>query len=170
MDAASVSEEQRIVVGERLRLLSIGYYIRGGIIAAFSSLFVLYALFIFGMTLIPDSAWANNGKAQASPAPSAYFSGTVPSPTPSPQAPPKAFLRIMAAVFGFLVLLGWTLGGLTAYAGWCIHKRRRKVLVYIAAAFNCIFIPYGTLLGVATIIVVSSTAGRLEFESARTSV
>jgi hypothetical protein len=171
MDAAvSVSEEQLIVVCERLRLLAIGYYIRGGIIAAFSSFFVIYAIFMFGMTLIPDSAWTNHGKSQASPASSAYFSNAMPSPTPSPQAPPKAFRRIIAAVFGFLVLLGWTLGGLTAYAGWCIQKRRHKVLIYIAAAFNYIFIPYGTLLGVATIIVMSSAAGHLEFESARTAI
>lgn len=171
MDAAlSVSEEQLVILRERLRLLSIGYYIRGGITAAFASLFVIYAIFMFGMTLIPDAAWADNAKRQAaSPTPNVYSASVTPSPTPS-QAPPKVFFRIIAAIFGFLVLLGWTLGGLTAYAGWCIQKRRHKVLIYIVAAFNCVFVPYGTLLGVATIIVLSSTAGRLEFQSPPTPV
>jgi hypothetical protein len=171
MDAAvSVSEEYRIIVCERLRLLSIGYYIRGGIIAAFSSFFLIYVVFMFGITLIPDSAWANHSKSKPSPAQSAYSSSATPSPTPAPQAPPKAFLRIMAAIFGFLVLLGWTLGGLTAYAGWCIHKRHHKVLVYIAAGFNCMLVPYGTLLGIATIVVLSSAGAHLEFQNARTAV
>ena len=168
MDATSASDEQLIVVCERLRLLSICYYIRGGIIAAFSSFFLIYVIFMFGITLIPDSAWTNNSRSHASPTPSAYSSSAAPSPAPASQAPPKAFLRIMAAIFGFLVLLGWTLGGLTAYAGWCIQKRRHTILIYIAAAFNCMLVPYGTLLGVATIIVMSSAVGRLEFQTGRT--
>jgi hypothetical protein len=48
--AVSVGEEQLIIVRERLRLLSIACYIRGGIIAAFSSFFLLYVVFMFGIT------------------------------------------------------------------------------------------------------------------------
>lgn len=71
--------------------------------------------------------------------------------------------RMFAAVIGVIVLLGWTFGALTAYAGRCIQKRRHKVFVYIMAGANCPFIPYGTLLGVGTFIVMESTAGREEF-------
>jgi hypothetical protein len=58
----------------------------------------------------------------------------------------------------------WTLGALTAYAGRSIQKRRRKLFVYVMAALNCLFIPYGTLLGVFTFIVLSSAAASPEFE------
>ena len=73
----------------------------------------------------------------------------------------------MAAIFGFFLFLGWTLGGLTAYAGWCIYKRKRRVFVYIVGALNCVFVPYGTLFGIALIIVMCSPAAQAEFESAR---
>jgi hypothetical protein len=168
MDAALPATEEQIVVRERLRLLSLACYIRGAIIAAFSSFFLIYVAFMFGITMVPDSAWANNSAAKVSPTPSAYTWSPSPSPTPASGAPPKALFRIMAAIFGFFVLVGWTIGGLTAYAGWCIHKRKRKVLIYIAAAFNCFFIPYGTLLGIATIIVMSSPGAQLEFQNPQT--
>jgi hypothetical protein len=84
------------------------------------------------------------------------------------QPPPKALFRMMGGIFGFFVLLGWTLGGLTAYAGWCIARRKRKAIVYIIAALNCVFVPYGTLLGVALVVVMFSATAQSEFERART--
>ena len=167
MDAAlPVAEEQQTIARERLRLLSLACYIRGGIVAAFSSFFLIYVVFMFGITLIPDSAWTNQAP-KSSPTQGLYSLTPTPTPTPQPQPPPKAFFRIMAGMFGFFVLLGWTLRGLTAYAGWCVHKRKHKVFIYIIAALNCVFIPYGTLLGIALIMVMSSPAARSEFEGAR---
>ena len=74
------------------------------------------------------------------------------------------FFRVMAGVFCGVVLLVWTLGALTAYAGRCIQKRCRKLFVHVMAALNCLFIPYGTLLGVFTFVVLSSVAASREFE------
>ena len=166
--AVSVTEEQRIIVRERLRLLSIACYVRGGIIAAFSSFFLIYVIFMFGITMVPDSAWADGSNSKASATPGLHTWSASPTPTPAPQGPPKAVFRIIAGIFGFFLLLGWTIGGLTAYAGWCIHQRRRKVLVYIAAGLNCFFIPYGTLLGIATLLVMSSAGAQLEFQTTQT--
>ena len=162
MNGEIAASEQQIIVRERLRLLSIGCYIRGGIIAAFSSFFLIYVAFFVGMTFIPDSAWTDNST-KSSPAPSGYSATPSPTPAAKPQPPPKALFRILGAVMGCFVLAGWTLGGLTAYAGWCIHKRKHKALIYVMAGFNCLFVPYGTLLGICLILVMSSPAGRLEF-------
>jgi len=74
------------------------------------------------------------------------------------------FFRVMAGVFCGVVLVVWTLSALTAYAGRCIQKRRRKLFVDVMAALNCLFNPYGTLLGVFTFIVLSSVAASQEFE------
>jgi hypothetical protein len=166
MDAALSETERRLIIRERLWLLSLACYIRGAIVAAFSSIFLIYVAFMFGITMIPDSAWTNSSAAKVSPSPGLYSSNPNPSPTPAPQPPPKALFRVMAGIFGMLVLIGWTIGALTAYAGWSIHKRRRKVLIYIAAGLNCFFIPYGILLGVMAIIVMSSPEARLEFQNA----
>jgi hypothetical protein len=167
-----VSEEQRIIVCERLRILAIAAYIRGGIIAAFSSFFLLYVIFMIGVTLVPDSAWTNGPRSTPPPMPTWDHPSPLPTPVPIPanNAPPKILFRIMAAVFGGFVLAGWAIGGLTAYAGWCIQKRRRKVLIYTMSALNCAFLPYGTLFGVAAIIVLSSPAAKLEFASSPAAV
>jgi hypothetical protein len=75
--------------------------------------------------------------------------------------------RIFAAVIGLIIICGWTLGALTAYAGHCIKKRKQKLFIYIMAAINCIWIPYGTLLGIATILLFQWPEVRAEFEQAR---
>jgi hypothetical protein len=165
--ALPLPEQEKIIVSERLRLLSLGCYIRGAIVAAFSSFFLIYVLFMFGITMIPDSAWMPPPP-KTSPAPALYSGNATPGPTPQPQPSLKALFRMMGGIFCFFVLLGWTLGGLTAYAGWCIARRKRKAIVYIIAALNCVFVPYGTLLGVALIAVMSSATAQSEFERART--
>jgi hypothetical protein len=71
----------------------------------------------------------------------------------------------MAGVMGGVMLLGWIFGGLTAYAGRCIQKRRRRIFIYVIAALNCLFIPYGTLLGVCTFLVFGTSAAIGEFGS-----
>ena len=73
----------------------------------------------------------------------------------------------MAGVMSGMMLLGWTFGVLTLYAGRCVQKRRNKTLIYIMAALNCMFIPYGTLLGVFTFIVLASPAAIQEFSEVR---
>lgn len=162
--AIPISEEQRIIVRERLRLLTIAAYIRGGITVAFSCFFLIYVLMFSMFAAFPDSAWANNNAAAHRP--SANSSDLLVSPSPQEnQGPPKALFGIMAAVFGAFTLLGWTIGGLTAYAGWCIRRRQRRLLVLIVSCFNCVFIPYGTLFGVAAILVLSSPAAKAEFEA-----
>jgi hypothetical protein len=76
--------------------------------------------------------------------------------SPPNQPPPPAFVGYMfAAMGGCIVLLGWTLGGLTILSGRYIAKRRRRTFSMIIAGINCISIPFGTLLGVFTILVLS---------------
>ena len=64
-----------------------------------------------------------------------------------------------------IIVCGWTLGALTAYAGHCIRKRKRKLFIYIIAAINCIWIPYGTVLGIATILLFQWPEVQAEFKT-----
>ena len=132
----------------------IGFYVRGAMMIAFGCFFLIYVAFFLGFSFIPESAW--NQPAATSPSPTPFAWAT---PTPHPansEPPPVIVFRIMAGVFGFVTFLVWTLGCLTAYAGRCIQKRRHKLLIYIMAGLNCLFIPYGTLLGVFTFIILGS--------------
>jgi hypothetical protein len=158
-DAVTVSaaDEERIVARERLNFLAIGFYVRGAIMLVFSCFFLIYVAVLLSFSFIPESAW--NQPPHASASPSALVSAT---PAPAAHvwansgAPPVMFFRIMAGVMGVFVVLGWTAGALTLYSGSCIKKRKHRVLVYVMAALNCFFIPYGTLLGVFTFIVLGS--------------
>jgi hypothetical protein len=171
MDTIDPAIEQRIVTRERLRILSIACYIRGAVIVGFSSLFLIYVVILIGITFVPDSAWENHPKQSAASVHSTPDATASPAPATSPhwqktsEPPPKFIFRIMAGVLGCVVLLGWIFGGLTAYAGWCIEKRRAKPLIYAMGGLNCLFIPYGTLLGLCIFVVLSSAAGRLEFQA-----
>jgi hypothetical protein len=71
--------------------------------------------------------------------------------------------RIFAAVIGVIILLGWTFGALTTYAGCCVQKRTHRLFILIMAGLNCVLIPWGTLLGVATFTILQSPAGQREF-------
>lgn len=153
--------EEQIIVRERLRLLAFGYYIKGGVGAAFVSIFLFHFVFLLGFSFMPESAWNPPPK----PATTVESVSVMPSPSPRPvnQQPPVVMMRIFAAVIGAIILLGWTFGALTIYAGRCIQKRTHRNFVLVMAALNCPLIPWGTLLGVATFIVMQSPAAQREF-------
>src|ERR1700760_4047522 len=105
MDTIDPALEQRIVTRERLRILSIGCYIHGGMVAMFASLGLIYVVALIGITFIPDSAWENHPQqsgTSAHPPPDPVAS---PAPIHSPDrqqtsdAPPKFVFRIMAGIF-----------------------------------------------------------------------
>lgn len=77
--------------------------------------------------------------------------------------PPVVVFRIMAGVMFLFVLAGWTISGLTIYAGRCLQQRKKRLLILVMGGFNLLWIPYGTLLGVCTFLVMQSDQGRREF-------
>ena len=149
-----------------MQLLSLGYYISGAIGAVFVSFLLFHFFILLGFSFIPASQWNQ-------PAPSPPSAATASAtPAPSHTAPanhgdgPPAFLfRIFAGVIGLIILGGWTLGALTAYAGHCIKKRKHRVFIYVMAGLNLIWIPYGTLLGIATILLFQWPEVEAEFKA-----
>ena len=162
MSAHALSEaEEQIIVRERLRLLAIGFYVKGAVGALFISFLLLHFCLFLGMSFMPQSTWEPKSV-------TAVRSVSV-SPSPSPrsvnQGPPVIMFRIFAAVIGVVILVGWTFGGLTVYAGRCLQMRTHRLFIFIMAGLNCALIPWGTLLGIATFYVMQSPAGRREFAS-----
>lgn len=148
---------------ERLRLLALGYYVKGAVGAAVISILLFHFVFLLGFSFIPESAWNPPPK----PATTAESLSVTPSPSPRPvnPGPPVVMFRIFAAVIGVIILLGWTFGALTIYAGRCIQKRNHRVFIFVMAGLNCVLIPWGTLLGIATFIVMQSPAGHEAFRN-----
>jgi hypothetical protein len=159
----STEEEARIVARERLRILAWGYYIYGGFTALMMSFFLVPVLFmVMAMSAIPASQW---NKPTPTPSPSAYsFASPAPQPTPASEPPPKFFFAVFAAFFSAIVLGNLTVSALTICAGHCIQRRKHKMFLYVVAIINCLFIPYGTLLGVFTILLLGMPEAAAEFK------
>jgi hypothetical protein len=122
-------ERQIVIDEEHLRLLAIGYWVWGGFMAVYALLLGAYFGVIGSVfVMIPG------GGAEGPPA----FMGWI-------------FLCIGAVV---LVVVG-ALAALEIATGFWIHRRRHRVATLVVAALLCPSVPFGTLLGVSTFVVMS---------------
>jgi hypothetical protein len=118
---------ERVIDEEHLRLLALFHYISGGMTLAFSLMFGAMLGFM------------------------AVMFATIPMEAPAGKpAPPVQVLW----VFAVFMAIGVLLGVLEIIAGRCISLRRARVFTLIAALPGVIFIPYGTLLSVFTLLVL----------------
>ena len=128
MSDALQTERQAIVDGEQLKLLAIFYYVIGGMTILMSCFALFYVMFGLVIWLGPESTAKGKN--------------------------PREFGAVIAAIGGTVLLLGWTLGLLTVFAGRSVQLRKRRLLTLIVAGLQCPFFPYGTILGVFTFIVL----------------
>jgi hypothetical protein len=69
---------------------------------------------------------------------------------------PKTFFGVIFVVFPALfILCGWTLAVLLAVAGRCLARRKGYTFCLVVAGISCLFMPFGTILGVFTIVVLT---------------
>jgi len=78
-----------------------------------------------------------------------------PPANPTQEVPPAALGWAFVGLGIFLFLLGVTFALVLALAGRSLSRRRRYWFAFVVACIECIFIPFGTILGVFTIIVLS---------------
>ncbi|MCP5109384.1 MAG: hypothetical protein GY953_00965 [bacterium] len=114
---------------EHLRLLSIFHYVVAGLAALFACLPVIH--FVIGIAMI--SGWGEVAHQE----PAAEMVGW--------------FFVIFAGVF---ILSGWVFAGCLALAGRYLSRRRRYTYCLVMAGMACMFMPFGTVLGVFTIITL----------------
>lgn len=82
------------------------------------------------------------------------------------QTPPPPFLGWMMIAIGLAMAAGFVgYAVLVAVAGRFIARTRHWMFVVVVNALSCAFFPFGTVLGVFTIIVLSRPAVRAAFES-----
>lgn len=124
-------ERQQVLDEEHLRLLRIGYFTMGGV-AAFTGVFgVVYAF----MGAFMMAAFR-----------------TVPS---RPSQPPPEFMAWFFAAFGLLIVV--TAGAYAALAfvtARNLRLRRSRTFCLVTAGLSCLYIPFGTLLGIFTFSVL----------------
>jgi hypothetical protein len=118
---------------EHLRLLAIFHYVVGGLAAVFSFFPLIYttigAIFIF---------ISRHG-----------------TPKPGEELPPEFLGWIFAMIGSVLFLIGLAMAICILIAGRSIALRKRYSFAFVMACIECLFIPFGTILGVFTIVVLS---------------
>ncbi|MFB0552933.1 MAG: hypothetical protein ACETWQ_06410 [Phycisphaerae bacterium] len=67
---------------------------------------------------------------------------------------PEFLGALLVLIAMFTMLIGWTLAVCIIIAGRCLAKRKRYMFCLVMAAISCVFMPFGTVLGVFTIIVL----------------
>jgi len=115
---------------EHLSLLSIFHYIVGGIAALFSFFPLIYIVLGALFLMIPNR-----------------FAGSGP--------PPPFFLGwIFIVLGGGLMLVGWAFAVCVILAGRYLVRHKHYIFCLVIASLNCLFMPFGTILGVFTIVVL----------------
>jgi len=80
--------------------------------------------------------------------------------------PPPAFMGLLFAIMGgAFALAGWTLAAFVFAAGRSIKRRKRHLFCIIVAGVSCLFMPFGTALGICSFMVLSRPSVKALFEA-----
>ena len=121
---------QRAIDSEHLKLLALFHYIQGGFVACFAFFPLIYA-FMGGFMLIVGSVETESAE---------QFPDVI------------GWFFIGFGVMGSLLIIA--IAVLKIYAGWCISQRKNRIFCLVIAGLNCFSMPYGTALGICTIMVL----------------
>ncbi len=132
--------ELRMTKTEMAQALSIGWYMAGGLTLLCGSLPILHI--VMGIAIATGTLRGSQG----------------------PEAEPifGIFLALIGLVF---VLVAYAIGASIVYAGHCITKRKHRVFLFVISGIVCMFAPFGTALGVITILALTRTDLSAEFDA-----
>lgn len=117
---------------QHLRLLTIFHYVVGGLTALIACFPLLHVAMGLAMIFWPESMGGKPG-----------------------EQPPQFIGWIFTCMGAGMFLAGLSLAVCTALGGRFIKRRIRYWFVFVLACFQCSIFPFGTALGVFTIIVLS---------------
>jgi len=129
---------------EQLNLLAIFHYVVAGLAALFSFFPLVYTtlgvIFIFA---------ARDGTTK-----------------PGEELPPEFLGWIFALLGSVLFVIGIVMAICILIAGRSLAVRKRHSFALVIACIECLFVPFGTILGVFTIVALSRESARTLFSKA----
>jgi hypothetical protein len=125
---------------QHLRYLTIGHYIGAAITAMFACFPLIHVT--VGLIFMLNPPTAESGGA----------------------FPAQAFGLMFALIGGAIVLSGWAFSACLFAAGRSIEARKRHTFCIVIAALSCAFFPFGTVLGVFSILVLTRPAVKAMFQ------
>ena len=126
-----ITRDQRKIDADHLQLLSIFHFVGAGL-AFLGILFLLAHFMMFHAFLSNPTFWQNQ---KQTPPPAEFF----------------AIFKWFYLVFGAWFFISGTLNLISAF---CLRARKCRTFSLIVAGINCVHVPFGTVLGVFTIIVL----------------
>jgi len=125
---------------EHLRLLSIFHYVVAGLTALFASFPIIHLVAGLFMVFAPG-VFDNKGE------------------------PPPAFVGWLFVFVGtFCITLGWTYAAFIFAAGMFLARRKHYMFCLVMSGLECLCQPFGTVLGVFTILVLMRESVKQLFE------
>jgi hypothetical protein len=117
---------------EHLQLLAIFHYVFAGLAALLALLSLTYS--VIGGFLLYAAQHPGAGN----------------------QEPPPAFLGWIFIIFGaVLFVAGVTLAICILITGRCLSRRKGHSFALVIACIECLFVPFGTVLGIFTVVALS---------------
>ena len=126
---------------EHVRMLAIFHFVLAGMKALFACFPLIHLAIGIFMVAAPQSMRDSHGG-----------------------PPPAAIGWFFIAFASVFILVGWTLAILTALAGRSLLKHRRYTFCFVIACLECVFMPFGTVLGVFTLVVLSRPGVKALFD------
>lgn len=125
-----------------LRLLSVFHYVVGGMVILFACFPIIHLS--IGLLMIFKPA----------------FMEIKPN-----EAPFTMMMGIIFTLFALVFILGgWALGGCMIATGKYLSRKTRYTFCMVVAGIECIFMPFGTVLGVLTLILILKEDVKALFE------
>ena len=127
---------------EHLKLIAIFHYIVSGLAAFCACIPIIHLVIGLFMIFAPEKFGPGNNQ-------------------------PPAFVGLLfVGLASFFILAGWTFAVLVLIAGRFIARRRHYQFCFVVACVECVFMPFGTVLGVFTILVLNRSTVKQLFNPA----
>jgi hypothetical protein len=124
-----------------LNLLSIFHFVFAGLKALFSCVFLIHV--VIGILMLCGAIDGND-------------------------APPR-FVGLFFIIFGLaFIIMSWILAGLMTALGVQLRRRTSRTFCLVVAGIECISMPFGTILGILTIVLLMKDSVKQLFEAPKT--
>ena len=123
-----------------LDLLALFHYILGGITAFFACIPFLHVF--MGLAIVSGKLFED-------------ANGT---------GPPSFFGWLIVVMGSVFIFLGWCLAVFMFITGKKLKRRKNRIFCMVVAGVECVFMPFGTILGVLTLIALSKDSIKEIFE------
>lgn len=79
------------------------------------------------------------------------------------QPPPPFVAWLLIGLGSAFIILGWTFAAFVVATGRFLARRKHYTFCLVMAGVECLFMPFGTVLGVFTIVVLTRESVRALF-------